>query len=82
MAEVHAPNALLMGLILRHILPSGNVPNMYHPFIVAAGQVCLEVLVPGETTQLGASAELLAWAVRLCSRVGHDRAVLINADAL
>lgn len=82
MAEVHAPDPLLMRLILCHILAGGNVPDMHHALVVAAGQVGLQVLVPGEAAELGARDQLLAGAVGLSSRVGHDGTVLVDADAL
>ena len=81
-AEVHAPNTLLVRLILGHILPSGNVPHVHHPLIVTAGQVCLQVLVPGQAAELGACDQLLTGAVSFCCRVGHDGTVLVQADAL
>ena len=81
-AEVHTPNTLLVCLILSHILPSGNVPNVHHPLVVTTGQVRLQVLVPGQAAELGACDQLLTGAVGLCCRVCHDDTVLVQADAL
>lgn len=82
MAEVYTPDPLLMRFILGHILASGDVPHVHHALIVAAGQVGLQVLVPRQAAELGACGQFLAGAVRLCSRIGHDSAVLIDTDAL
>ena len=82
MAEVHTPDALLMGFILGHILRGGDVPHVHHSLVVAAGQVGLQVLVPGQAAELGAGDQLLAGAVGLSPGVGHDGAVLVQADAL
>ena len=45
-AEVDAPYPLLMRLVLSHVLPRANVPDMYHTLVVTAGQIGLKVLVP------------------------------------
>lgn len=70
-----------MRLILYNILSSGNVPDMHHPLVVTAGQVCPEVLVPGEAAELGACDQLLTGSMALSIWAGHHSAVVVHADA-
>ena len=71
-----------MGFILHHVLPCCYIPDMHHPLVVTAGQVCSEVLVPGQAAELGAGAELLTGGVHLSTRRGHDGTVLVHANTL
>ncbi len=56
--EVHTPDAAGVLIKLHDIRSRGNVPQLDDPIIVCADQAGLDVPIPAERAQLGASRNL------------------------